>query len=81
MKEHMRLIDNLLVGVAMEDIGNKKRKADEGRTGEEELCSGREVLRGVVQQGVPVLVKKVGEYEELSEEELGVCQVKNGGTC
>ena len=72
-EERIRLNDNLLVGVAMErTLGNKKRKADEGRTGEEELRSGRGVLRGVVQKCVPLSVEKVGEYEELSEEELGV---------
>jgi hypothetical protein len=53
---------------------NKKRKADEGRTGEEELHSGREVLRGVVHKCAPVLVDKEGEYEELSEDKLDVCR-------
>jgi hypothetical protein len=70
---HMRLDDNLLVGVAMErTLVNKKRKADEGMTGEEELHSGKEVVRGEVHKCDPVAVDKEGEYEELSEDELGV---------
>ena len=51
---------------------NKKRKADERRTRDVEHCSGKEVVRGQVHKCDPVDVDKEEEYEEMSEEELGV---------
>jgi hypothetical protein len=72
-EERMRLEHNLLVEVAMETtLVNKKRKADEGRIGEEEHYSGKEVVKGQVYKCDPVAVNKEGEHEEMSEEELGV---------
>ena len=72
-EERMRLEHNLLVGVGMERIlVNNKRKADEGRSGEEKHRSGKEVVRGQVHKCDAVAVDKEGEYEEMSEEELGV---------
>jgi hypothetical protein len=72
-EERMRLEHNLLVGVAMErTLVNKKREADDRRSGEEEHHSGMEVVRGQVHKCDAIAVGKEGQYEEMSEEELGV---------
>jgi len=72
-EERMRLEHNVLVGVAVErTLVNKKRKADEGRSREEEHRSGKGIVRGAVHKCDAVAVIKEGEYEEISEEELGV---------
>jgi hypothetical protein len=52
---------------------SRKRKADEGRAGEEECHSGKEVESIQVHKcDLVAVVDKEEEFKEMSEEELGV---------